>query len=475
MVNSLKSREIDIPKDGTTDPFLNCLLDRGKYASVLTNVVSNYSDGFVLAINNEWGTGKTTFLKMWKQSLKNEGFETIYFNAWNNDFQEEVIIALLSELRQFESQGREKFKKVLKNALPVLKGAGIELLKHAVGKATGDKAVELMIGAFGDYSLDSLHKNLEQYEEKKKGIEAFRSSLKEYLEEIDNDKPLIFFIDELDRCRPDYSVKVLEKIKHLFNVDGIVFVLSIDKDQLGHAICGAYGSENIDSNEYLRRFIDLEYSIPKPDNKRYINFLVENYGLKDFFGNRKGIHGYQYDLDNTILFLESIQNSLNISLRKMEKILGHISVSLKSIDKRSIILPISLIFMVTLKLLDNNFYRKMKSKTASLQELNDFFEDLFLEGWPQDKYHILSFFESELLYNYWQYLPKSNNENFFEKTEDSNDSITLKINSELNKSLDPNNLSANINAITRDYSREERFYHLNIIIESIDLTKRFLL
>ena len=65
-------------------------------------------------------------------------------------------------------------------------------------------------------------------------------------------------IDELDRCNPHYSVLVLERIKHIFSVPGIVFILSVDKKQFGNAIRGYYGSDLIDANEYLRRFIDLD-------------------------------------------------------------------------------------------------------------------------------------------------------------------------------------------------------------------------
>ncbi|MBK9250288.1 MAG: hypothetical protein IPM69_19805 [Ignavibacteria bacterium] len=69
----IKHKDIDIPKE---TPFLNCKLGREKYAKVLTNIVDTYSDGFVLAINNEWGTGKTTFVKMWQQYLVLNNFKT---------------------------------------------------------------------------------------------------------------------------------------------------------------------------------------------------------------------------------------------------------------------------------------------------------------------------------------------------------------------------------------------------------------
>ena len=92
----IKHYDIEISED---DPFHYCKLDREKYADILTNIIRSYPSGFVMAINNKWGAGKTTYVKMWKQSLINQEFKTIYFNAWENDFEDNPIrtfITLLS-------------------------------------------------------------------------------------------------------------------------------------------------------------------------------------------------------------------------------------------------------------------------------------------------------------------------------------------------------------------------------------------
>ena len=62
---NIKHNDIVIDKD---HPFKNDALHREKYSNVLTSIISTYADGFVLAINNEWGTGKTTFVKMWQNN-----------------------------------------------------------------------------------------------------------------------------------------------------------------------------------------------------------------------------------------------------------------------------------------------------------------------------------------------------------------------------------------------------------------------
>ena len=102
----IKHQELEIQKD---TPFANCKLERQQYAEVLTKIVELYSDGFVLAINNEWGTGKTTFVKMWKQHLENNDFKTVYFNAWENDFDSNPLVAIMSELKPLINKKMKKY------------------------------------------------------------------------------------------------------------------------------------------------------------------------------------------------------------------------------------------------------------------------------------------------------------------------------------------------------------------------------
>ena len=113
--------------------FLNCKLEREQYAKVLTQIVSNYADGFVLAINNEWGAGKTTFVRMWQQQLKNQQFETLYFNAWENDYEDEPLIALLAELKHLNIKDNTALKKLIKTGAALTKSV-FPLLIHALAE-----------------------------------------------------------------------------------------------------------------------------------------------------------------------------------------------------------------------------------------------------------------------------------------------------------------------------------------------------
>ena len=91
---------------------------------------------------------------------------------------------------------------------------------------------------------------------------------------------MIFFIDELDRCRPNFAIELLEVIKHLFYIDNFIFIISIDKDQLSYSIANIYG-HNMDTEGYLRRFFDLDYTLPRISSKEYIDLISDDI-FKDF-------------------------------------------------------------------------------------------------------------------------------------------------------------------------------------------------
>lgn len=364
---------IDIPQAA---PFTNCKLGREPYAKVLTDIVRTNSDGFVLAIDNKWGAGKTTFVSMWSQMLQNEGFQTLYFNAWENDFENNPFVAITAELKQLiGEEDSESFKNVIQTGYKLFKKSIPALLKHQYKKHVGEDYDDSMGDLIKDSSeglFEAFESEVNDYLDRKTNIRKFHHDLENYISQNSNEKPIVFIIDELDRCRPDYAVSVLENVKHLFSVKGIVFVLSIDKEQLGHAICGAYGSDNIDSNEYLRRFIDVEYSLPQPEIRNYISFLIDAYKLNAFFNievrkNRELNEEKSGFIDFTCFLFQF----KNLSLRQQEKIMIHVGVTLKSFAGNAYILPDLLLYLIYLKLFESDFYNQIKRKELTHQELLD--------------------------------------------------------------------------------------------------------
>src|SRR5688572_2299438 len=79
-------------------PFDGDQLDRQETANILTSLLSKVKTPLVVAIDSPWGTGKSTFLRMWKASLEKDGFSCLLFNAWDNDFTQDPLIALIGEI-----------------------------------------------------------------------------------------------------------------------------------------------------------------------------------------------------------------------------------------------------------------------------------------------------------------------------------------------------------------------------------------
>ncbi|CAN5722278.1 hypothetical protein BH11BAC3_BH11BAC3_38070 [soil metagenome] len=330
---NIKHYEIEISRE---EPFSNCKLNRKPYSKILTEIIKNYSDGFVLAINNEWGTGKTTFTKMWKQQLINDGFQAIYFNAWENDFNNNPLVAVMSELKPLTKgkiDNEKVFKSVIEKGAILTKNVAPVLVKSLIKKYLFDTdLIDATIENATKAATEILEEEIKEYTDKKKTIKEFRDELERFIVKTESKKPLIFIVDELDRCRPNYSVEVLEQLKHFFSVKGIVFVLSIDKNHLASSIKGFYGSDKINTDEYLRRFIDLEYSIPRPSNKLFSDYLFNFYGFDEFFNSseRRQHRELQNDREYLLEVSELLFNKCNATLRQQEKIFGQTRLILNS-------------------------------------------------------------------------------------------------------------------------------------------------
>ena len=368
---NIKHKELVIPPD---KPFQNCKLGRSKNAEVLTAIVNTYADGFVLAINNKWGTGKTTFIKMWQQQLENRGYKTLYFNAWENDFESSPLVALMGELKSIIPRNKttktfdkltQKAGIIAKNILPTL-AAGI------AAKYIGSDTIKDLIKATTEAGAEIFSDEIEKYSTKKMGLVEFRETLSKFIAELKSEKPIIFIIDELDRCRPNYAVEVLENIKHFFNVPNIVFVLSIDKEQLSHAIRGVYGSENLDADEYLRRFIDLEYQIPDPETDGFSEYLYEYFDFNRFFKSALRLNNSEFRNDeSTFLFIAAnLFKKETLTLRQQEQIFAYARIVLSTFAPKARVHPEIIILLIFFKLTNVRLFSKIKCKILSIEELN---------------------------------------------------------------------------------------------------------
>ncbi|MGW8168938.1 MAG: KAP family P-loop NTPase fold protein [Sulfurovaceae bacterium] len=313
--------------DGTP-PFNEDLLNRKDLAIKLTGYIDRLNEGAVLAIDAPWGEGKTWFGKNWKQYLESEDRKVIYIDAFEQDYIDDPFMLLASEFVELLSGGEEQLKnykdkatKVAKATMSIGAKIGMGLLtKYALGGIDLGKEIEESMSKASEEvsSLSSkwIEAKFDEHEQDKKTITAFRDELKSLAS--GQEKPIVIFIDELDRCKPDFAVRLIERIKHFFDVPNIVFVLLINREQLENAIKGVYGSDT-DASAYLGKFINFFFLLPKHKFEDYNSVRYFEKYVKVKFQNYKFPTNVSND---TIEFLSELAVAFDLSLRDIETVIG---------------------------------------------------------------------------------------------------------------------------------------------------------
>lgn len=400
----------DIIIDDKEKPFKNCKLQRERYASILESILTVGSAGCVLSLNGEWGTGKTTFVRMWEQQLKNHGFQTLYFNAWETDFVSDPIVALIGLLKTIDTKAKveEKFKNLLTCAGKLFCKISPALIKGLLKNHVGEEVLDVITSAT-EGSADIFQSEIEKFQEECNSIKKFKEALADFVDSLGSDKPLVFFVDELDRCNPHFAVKVLERIKHLFTIPKIVFVLSVDKEQLCNSIRGYYGSDNINAEEYLRRFVDVEYSLPQPNYQAFIDYLYSRLDYITFVKKYAAARNESYKTYEDLIqeLLKKLFETKSLTLRQMEKFMCHARLAVQTIPIQSNIDAQLIMFLLFIRQYDSDLYQRIWKKALDVQELVNKLEDILPSGLysstqPYDDFssHTMVYLVAELLSAY---------------------------------------------------------------------------
>ncbi len=392
MAIRIQPHDITVPED---DPFKHDLLDRKKSVEVLTQLVRSFDGPCVLAVDAAWGNGKTTFLKMWQQYLRNLHFPVIDFNAWETDFAGSPFLALSTELTEelkknkcldenTLSKIKEKAKKVMKAVLPGfirMMTAGALNIDPLLGKELGNALTSIAEDSFTEYesakkSIEEFRSTLEDIAETVSKPKSNQEDIAEAVSQSSSGKPLIVMIDELDRCRPSYAVELLEIAKHFFSVNHIVFVLAINRSELAHSIKALYGRD-FDALGYLRRFVDIDFRLPDPDRSSFIESAFERIELGKYFARTQDPNK-EIDGQLILAMVQIFFQTSNLSLRQIGQAiqrLGLVFASLRS-DQRSLtyFASVALIF----RTIDGDLYHRFCKREIDDREA---IESLFGKLW----------------------------------------------------------------------------------------------
>lgn len=378
------------PKAEPNRPFAESFTGTEWFADSLLGLVQNSDIGCTVALNGSWGTGKTTFLKMWKQYMADKGYKTVYLNAWETDWAEDPLIAILacvSDACSDNSSNNDTLNQVKTFARNFKKNPTLILLPIAKAIVQGSANVDLseiqkQVATLSEKAFDSA---ISSFNAKEQSMAKFKESLKKLAwnsnqgANTSEQKSLVFIIDELDRCKPDYAVRMLEVLKHLFSVPNIFFICGIDRKHIEDSIRGYYGSDRLDATEYLRRFFDIEVDLPAPDYKKFCQHLYKYYAYDTFYDtDERHRSGCCQDEEGSFVnFFYKLASRKGLTLRQLERIFAFTRLSLTN-KRPAESMHIELtIFMTFLKFFDNAFYGDLEQHRLKPQEVIDRFVETY--------------------------------------------------------------------------------------------------
>ena len=378
------------------------IFNRRAYGESLFNLIKNTEGELVLALDAPWGEGKSTFIKMWRGLLAENKVANIYFDAFENDYQQDPLLAISSQLYALidkkDDSTKAEFKK---KALSVLKIVGRASLRVGIKALTAgvlDETILEQTDNIEDASDEAselfdnfIAKQLTKSEENSKSLIAFKEYLSTLGEKLGDGKNLVFIIDELDRCKPRFALAILESIKHLFSVPHITFVLVMNRVQLEEAVRCEYGS-GVDASKYLQKFVSVWAALPK--SKDQTNRAIKNY-LRNCLKAMNFETKTQANV-NAVDIFEELASHYNLSLREIEKSLTNFAMLYNVTDDGNLNLEYLHIgiFLCILKVIKPEVYHRISRTKIDYDQLVNLAElkNLKSQYWGEAEEHQLRWY-----------------------------------------------------------------------------------
>ena len=229
----------------------------------IINTLAEKQKSVTFAIQGSWGVGKTWILDNLDMILEKK-YIVIRYNAWENDFYDEPFEAILSviadklnDLLSVTNTIEDLLVKAIKSSLSAIAEVTGEISKNKFGVNVveeGKRISKYVIKAKKCQEIDTSF-------DTNKTLTKLKKQVKNSLEKISQYKTIIIMVDELDRCLPNYAIKVLERIHHLFSkTKNLQVVVAVDDKQLTNTIKDIFG-EMIDIQRYLNKFFDFKITL----------------------------------------------------------------------------------------------------------------------------------------------------------------------------------------------------------------------
>ena len=318
---SLINYELKPTEENLIKSILNDMVGRNVAVANFIKVLDATEGNISIALDDSWGNGKTFFVKQTQLVLQSynssddkltdvkncmskifnnhtpKNYFPIYYDAWTNDNDTDPVLSIMFTMLQDLAclQDYEVNNKSLWDRLTNC----FELVSTTFG---GPRIKQFLDSIKGENILDGLKKSREIDQVLNKMFDVV-------LEKSLADTRIIFFVDELDRCCPNFAVSLLERIKHYFVNKRVIFVFSINALELHHTIQRHYGN-NFNADKYLDRFFDFTMPLPQADMTKY-------YQAIDL-----GVWTTINDIASRVI------RKYNLSLREITRYVQHLKIAL---------------------------------------------------------------------------------------------------------------------------------------------------
>lgn len=386
---------LKLSDDELTNIFIEDPLKRTESILSLVRWINQIDDSKIVSIEGNWGSGKTVavkqlelvckknnIIKEWYEKHKKDfteeykvlkiddyrcdTFKVMYYNAWENDSSESPLLNLVYNLAtengieiRDEKVGINFFKiindlfSVAKTVRPELKVIDF-LLQYIEVKDTDERKAFKTV----------------------KDERTIHDVIELFIKKISYGKKIVIVIDELDRCRPEFALKLIESIKHYFNIDNVITLLVMNKREMCSIIKKYYG-DGFNSDEYLDKVVDLHLQLPEIDKKNYLLYLLGNgsYNAVIVESMLNTIKKYNLDMRQINRFLGAVNSVIPIDV-----IVGNRGI-VKNFYTDDISATINyfmrsymIVYMIGLRLFDSNLYESLINGNCA----DDFFNDYFI-------------------------------------------------------------------------------------------------
>jgi predicted KAP-like P-loop ATPase len=256
----------------TDEVDLKPILDLDRYCDTVVNLIKSSEPRFSIGIYGEWGTGKTTMMRIIERKLEIEKeVVTVWFNAWRYEREDQfALIALMKTIAYAigDLSDYQEVKKVLLRGLGII---GKDILRNVALKyVMTEKGIDELetnlipkMELLSEVDRDTIYFD---------GVKKIEDEMKKI---VQGKKRIVVFVDDLDRCSPKTALEVFESIKVFLSMAGFIYVVGLSHETISKLISAHYKDSDIKGEHYIRKIIQIPIILPEW-NPSDIQQLVES-------------------------------------------------------------------------------------------------------------------------------------------------------------------------------------------------------